>query len=204
VLGRHRVLWRYDPVFINREHTVRYHADSFGAIANALCGYTEKVTISFIDMYPKTKRNMAGLGITAMDTETKLEIARQLANVARENSIAIEACAENIELFRHGIARAKCIDDNLVSRIAGYPLDIGKDKSQRRECGCVASIDVGAYNTCGHGCLYCYANHSHSAVLENLKNHDKSSSLLIGGDIEKGGYTERIVKSNKLAQPTLF
>jgi len=199
-LGAHRLVWRYDPIFVNPRYSVSCHAESFGAMANALCGYAEKVTISFIDLYSKTERNMVGHAMETIGLETKHEIARQLAATARENSFAIDTCAENVELSRYGISHAKCIDDNLVGRIIGCPLDIGKDKSQRLECGCVASIDIGAYNTCRHGCLYCYANHSHSAVLENLQNHDKSSPLLIGGCPGTEGYSERELRSNRRVQ----
>ena len=42
-----------------------------------------------------------------------------------------------------------------------------KDKGQRKACGCVASKDIGAYNTCPHLCRYCYANFSDEAVMLN-------------------------------------
>ena len=190
-LGPSRVVWRYDPVFVNARYTVSHHAESFGAIANALKDYAEKAVFSFIDMYSKTERNMAGQSPEALGLEAKLEIARQLAQTARENSLAIDACAEDVDLSDYGIARAKCIDGNLVSRIAGRPLDAKKDKSQRPGCGCAASVDIGAYDTCLHGCLYCYANRSHSAALENARNHDKSSPLLVGALPEKGGGAQR-------------
>ena len=203
-LGAYKVVWRYDPIFVNTKYTVSYHVEHFGIIANALRGYTEKATISFIDMYSKTERNMSGQKPEAISQETKREIARQLADTARENSLAIETCAQDIELCQYGITRAKCIDDNLVSRIIGCLIDIRKDKSQRRECGCVASVDIGAYNTCLHGCLYCYANHSHSAVLENTQAHDKLSPLLIGKCSGLDGYTEREAKSSRRVQGELW
>ena len=182
-LGAHRVVWRYDPIFVNGQYTVSYHAENFGMIAGALRGYTEKAIISFIDMYPKTERNMSGHKPEAIGPETKHLIAGQLAASA---PIAIETCAEDIDLSQYGITRAKCIDDNLVSRIMGHPLDVKKDRSQRPECGCVASVDIGAYNTCLNGCLYCYANHSRPAVLGNLRAHDKTSPLLVGAMAEGG------------------
>jgi len=203
-LGAHRVVWRYDPIFVNEQYTVSYHTENFGAIANALRGYAEKTTFSFIDMYSKTERNMSGQKPETISLEAKHEIAKQLADTARDNSFAIETCAEDIELSQYGIAHGKCIDDNLVSRIVGYPLDIKKDKSQRRECGCVASVDIGAYNTCLNGCLYCYANSSHSAALKNTRDHDKASPLLIGACTEANGYTEPAARSNRRVQRELW
>jgi len=203
-LGAHRVVWRYDPIFVNDRYTISYHIENFGAIATALRGYAQKVIFSFVDMYSKTERNLSGQKPEALEVESRHEIARQLADAARENSLAIETCAEDLELSRYGIARGKCIDDNLVGQIIGCPLDIKKDKSQRRECGCVASVDIGAYNTCLHGCLYCYANSSHSAALENSREHDKASPLLVGARAGAGGYAEPAAKSNRRVQRELW
>ena len=202
-LGPHRVVWRYDPIFVNARYTVSFHAESFGSTARALRGYTEKATISFMDMYRKTERNMAALAPETLGPEAKLDIAGRLAAAARENSLTMDACAEDIDLSVHGISRAKCIDDRLVARIAGYRIDAKKDKSQRRECGCVAAVDVGAYDTCLHGCLYCYANRGFGAARENAQNHDKSSPLLVG---RPGAETcvELGAKSDRQAQGELW
>jgi len=197
-IGAYRVVWRYDPIFINTKYTVSYHVENFGMIADALRGYTEKVIISFIDMYSKTERNMSGQKLEPITLETKHKITKQFADAA---PMMIETCAEK---FQYGTASAKCIDDNLISRIIGCPLDIKKDKSQRLECGCVASVDIGAYNTCLNGCLYCYANHSHSVVLENMRVHDKSSPLLVGEWSGMETFTELEAKSNKCIQGELW
>ncbi|MDR2701691.1 MAG: DUF1848 domain-containing protein [Spirochaetaceae bacterium] len=196
-LGAHRVIWRYDPILINRKYTIQYHVEKFSEIANALKGYSEKVTISFIDFYSKTERNMSELEIGKNNSEMKFFIAEKLADIAHENSFIIDTCAEDIDLSQYGIMHAKCIDDNLIERIIGCPVDIKKDKTQRLECGCIASVDIGAYNTCCHGCLYCYANYSDSVVAGNIQNHNKFSPLMIGECFEEDRCTEREAKSNK-------
>jgi len=180
ILGAHRVVWRYDPILINKKYTVQYHVEKFNKIANALKGYSEKVTISFIDFYSKTERSMSELEVEKNNFEIQCSIAEQLAGIAYENSFIIDTCAEDIDLSKYGITHAKCIDDNLIKRITGCPIDIKKDKTQRAQCGCIASVDIGAYNTCPHGCLYCYANYSRSVVAKNTRNHNKNSPLLIG------------------------
>ena len=42
-----------------------------------------------------------------------------------------------------------------------------RDKGQRQYCGCMASKDIGEYNTCPHLCEYCYANASKEVALRN-------------------------------------
>jgi hypothetical protein len=188
-IGPHRVVWRYDPILVNEKYSLGFHAEQFGETASLLKGCTEKVTISFIDLYAKTARNTSGLNITGMSLEETNKLAEQLASIAGENGMTIAACAEAGDFSPYGVARAKCIDDKLIERICGYPPDLKKDKSQRPECGCVASVDIGAYNTCPHGCRYCYANHSYTAVSENIQNHNPRSPLLIGepaGDADNG------------------
>ncbi len=46
-----------------------------------------------------------------------------------------------------------------------------RDNGQLAFCGCIASKDIGEYNTCAHLCEYCYANNSKEAALHNLSTH---------------------------------
>ena len=94
-------------------------------------------------------------------------IARNLADIGSKFNITLETCSEKIDLSEYGIKKGKCIDDQLISRIIGCDVSIKKDNTQREECGCVKSIDIGQYNTCQHFCGYCYANFNYSKVKEN-------------------------------------
>lgn len=69
-IGKERVVWRYDPIFLNQRYTVSYHLAAFSEIARRLRGYTERVVISFIDLYAKTKRNTAGLFLSPPEGDT--------------------------------------------------------------------------------------------------------------------------------------
>ena len=107
-------------------------------------------------------------------------LAKHLADIARSYGLAIQSCAEAMDLQAYGIQHARCIDDRLFEKLSGRPLQGVKDTRQRRACGCVESVDIGAYNTCQNGCRYCYATFSARAVAANTGRHDPQSPLLVG------------------------
>jgi len=160
MIGSQRVIWRYDPILLNTKYTVDYHYEKFAEAACQLKNYTEKVIISFIDFYKKISANIKLHGITDIPSEEKSILAERFSKIARENNLIIETCAEDIDLSRYNIGHAKCIDDGLISKITRKNLSYKKDKNQRFECGCVSSVDIGEYNTCSNGCIYCYANNN--------------------------------------------
>jgi DNA repair photolyase len=202
--GAQRVIWRYDPVLLNDRYTIEFHIDKFNEIAHQLKGYTEKVTFSFIDFYKKITENIKIHGIVEMTTEQKNTLAENFSNAARENNLLIDTCAEDIDLSRFNIGRAKCIDGGLIAKITGYDLAVDKDRNQRVECGCVESIDIGEYNSCLNGCVYCYANNSQNIAADNYKKHNQLSPLLIDDQNIGGIVSERKVSSNKILQKEIF
>jgi DNA repair photolyase len=200
----YRVIWRYDPILLNDKYTVSYHIDNFALLARNLKGFTEKVTISFIDFYPKIMKNIDALNIREISVEEKMTLVESLSHIARENGFAMDTCAEDVDCSKYGVTHAKCIDDTLIERIMGCSLQVAKDKTQRLMCGCVASVDIGAYNSCLNGCLYCYANFSKKIVQDNSSKHDPDSPLLIGDCLTNDSVTERLLASNKIMQNKLF
>ena len=177
-IGREKVIWRYDPILLNPRYTETYHIRQFEQLARRLAGYTEKCTISFIDFYPKIAGAVKALGLTPIPDEQKRQLAKSLSEIASSYGLGLDACAEALDLSDLGIGRARCIDAQLIGRITGRPVSARKDRNQRPACGCAESADIGAYNTCAHGCRYCYANHSAGTVEYNRRLYDADAPLL--------------------------
>lgn len=204
MIGPDRVVWRYDPILINGRYTVDYHLRAFEEMAGKLRDYTRKVTISFVDEnYRGVKHNMRKLALSPFPVEMQINLASRLAEIARACGLAIDACAEKIDLQHLGIEPARCIDGRLFEKLLGCHLNVGRDKNQRPECGCAASIDVGMYNTCFNGCLYCYANYNPRLVARNFTRHNPHSPLLIGEAGSGDVITEREAGSCKDMQMRL-
>ena len=203
-IGKDRVVWRYDPIFLNEKYNMEYHLKYFEILAEKLSGYTEKCTISFLDIYKNIQRNISPLRISVPSTEHKLVLMQEFSRIAQRFNLYIDTCAENIDLSKYNIGHACCVDKQRFERIGNYILDVGKDKNQRLECGCISSIDIGAYNTCKNGCIYCYANFSQNSVVKNNLIHDPSSPLLFGNIGENDIIKTRKISSCKNCQISLF
>lgn len=206
MIGKDRVIWRYDPILINEKYTVEYHIRAFATIAEALKDYTTKVIISFVDLYAKTQRNTKGLNIQDISDDEMRKMAGQLADIAHKNGLEIESCAELIDLEEVGVKHGCCIDKRLIEKIIGCPLKGDKDKNQRPECGCFESVEVGTYNTCKNGCKYCYANYNNEQVISQTHLYDPDSPILCAVINEEDGdkINERKVKSLKDIQISMF
>jgi len=204
LVGPERVIWRYDPIFLNDKYSVNYHIDFFEKIARRLKGYSRKCIISFIDYYRNTVNNVKPLDITHLTEQDKNLLAKNLSTLAYEYGFSMETCAEGIDLAKYGINHARCIDDRLLEEISEYSLEIEKDKSQRLECGCVSSVDVGLYNTCQNGCKYCYANYSLKTVAKNVQEHDVMSPLLSGRTEGIDTISEKKTVSHRSYQTSFF
>ncbi len=203
-IGQEKTIWRYDPIIITDTIDINFHANAFEALATKLEGYTSRCVISFIDAYKKTERNMKHINASMIDNQMMQKIGERLSTIAMSHNISLETCSETVDLSPVGIKHAKCIDGRLIAEIVGQNINVDKDKNQRDICGCVASIDIGAYNTCKHGCLYCYANFSATAVNNSLLKHNPNSPMLIGDLEPENKVTERKMESYIDSQLRLF
>lgn len=200
LIGSDRVIWRYDPIFLSKTYTMDYHIYYFEELAKRLSSYTKKCTISFLDFYRNTEKNIASLGIIKFSVELQEQLAKYIAQIAHSYGLQVDTCAERINLQQYGIGHARCIDDRLLGQLIQYPLSVKKDKNQRLECGCIESLDIGAYNTCCNGCQYCYANYNEKVVEINSGKHNPDSPLLIGEVGSEDKITERKMFSCKVNQ----
>jgi DNA repair photolyase len=188
-IGARAVGWRYDPIFITDKYTVDYHIKSFEKMAENLSGYVNQCVISFIDLYEKTKRNFRD--VREVKSEEQELLAREFTRIGKKYSIVIRTCCENGDLQKYGIDVSGCMTKPVMEKAIGCTFNIPKSKkSTRSACDCLLGNDIGMYNTCGHACVYCYANYDRKTVLNNMKQHNPTSPFLIGGLREGDKVTE--------------
>ena len=178
-VGVRSVGWRYDPIFLSERYTAEYHLRAFEKIASALDGYTKTAVISFIDLYPKVRRNFPQA--REVGRETRLALGKEMVKIAAAHGMTVKPCAEGDELAPFGADCGGCMRISDYERAIGKRLNAPKKKGARAECACYLSCDIGAYNTCRHLCRYCYANTEPATVLAQSRLHDLDSPFLIGG-----------------------
>lgn len=218
-LGKGCVIWRFDPMILTDDISIDDLLRKVQNIGDQLKDYTEKLVFSYADIaiYKKVKHNLEANGIPYHEWNIVQmeEFADKLSamNRDREWNFQIATCGEKIDIRKYGIIHNRCIDGDLITRLAwndkelmdfmkvkieempaptlfGQPeLPDGaillphnryfisthkKDSGQRQFCECMASKDIGEYNTCPHLCEYCYANTTKRIALENWKSHQNN------------------------------
>ena len=180
-VGVDSVGWRYDPIFIDETHSVDWHISQFEKMAERLAGYMRTCVISFIDIYKKVERNFPEA--RQVSKQDRIKIGQAFIGIAKECGMTIKPCAEGDELARYGADCTGCMTVKTYETALHICLDVPKQKSNQRngQCACFMGVDIGAYDTCGHLCKYCYANANTGLVKANMKRHDPKSPFLIGG-----------------------
>lgn len=170
--GPETVLWRYDPILISDITPADYHKARFAELASELAGSTGRCYFSFPTFYGKVIRSAARLeretGLRCVDPpiQEKIELANELADIAESFGIRMFTCCGDY-LLSDRISKAHCIDAELLSRLYPDRAFALRHKGTREECGCFESTDIGEYDTCGHGCVYCYAEWIRARVKES-------------------------------------
>ncbi|MGA2068734.1 MAG: DUF1848 domain-containing protein [Thermoguttaceae bacterium] len=184
-LGPKRVTWRYDPIVFTGLTPPAFHQENFQRLAESLRGHTHRVVVSIVDMYRKIEKRLKKLegtpaAVRTCDAEEFGPLMRRLAGLAGENAMEIVSCSEEVDLRPFGILPGKCVDNRVIAEAFGIEVPGTKDPSQRKACGCVASRDIGMYESCLFGCQYCYATKSFEQARLNFESHDPESPSMLG------------------------
>lgn len=122
------------------------------------------------------------------------ELAGELAAIGAEHGITLYACCDDALVGAMGegsanqdpggpaaVRKARCVDPEVLGRLRPdlglcFPL-----RPTRDQCGCAASVDIGAYDTCLFGCAYCYATRSTGVARRRRRAHDPTAAALLPG-----------------------
>lgn len=178
IVGPQRMAWRYDPILLTKEYTVRRHLETFDYIAGRLSGQFDRCIFSFVEMYSKHKTNLPELiPITKAEMD---QIAAGIGAIAAKRGFLLQTCGPEEDYARYGIHTSGCVTLEMLGRANGLTFRNLKHKGFRKGCHCMESRDIGALNSCLNGCKYCYANKNAQLPRENYALHDPDSPLLIG------------------------
>jgi hypothetical protein len=180
--GARAAVWRYDPIMMTSEIDAEAHAVNFAALAGSLAGTVDEVVLSFVNPYRKTARNLDRAatrhGFVWHDppADEKRVLLARLAAIAADSGIQATLCTQP-DLIVPGIGEARCIDAQRLSDVAQAPVS-AKESGNRPGCRCALSRDIGAYDTCPHGCVYCYAVAERDRALARYRAHDPEAERL--------------------------
>lgn len=190
-IGIDNTIIRYDPIFISPKYNLDYHIKAFEKLCSLLEGYVKTIIVSFLDDYQNVRRNKNILNYQTLTETDYKAIGLNFSRIAQKYHMRVQTCFEDRNLSEYGFKVGDCLSKEIAFKLTGknYP----KWKARKEgKCNCVAMVDIGAYNTCGHFCKYCYANYDEAKVKENRGKHDPNSSLLIGNLKEDDIIKERL------------
>lgn len=181
--GPRAAVWRYDPIVVTGATPPAWHRETFATLAGALRGVTDEAVVSFLQPYRKTARNLAAAGLSWRDPELeeKRALLADLAAIAAGHGMALTLCTQPGLADVPGVAPARCVDAARLSDLAGRPVP-AKEKGNRPGCLCAESRDIGDYDTCPHGCVYCYAVANRAVAQRRFAAHDPDGPFLFPRD----------------------
>lgn len=175
--------WRYDPIVISDITNLNFHLENFEYIASSLKGYVERCYFSYAIQYGKVKRNFDKFQkennciVNEPSIDFKIILSNQLADIANKYGMSMQTCCDDFLINEH-IKKAHCIDGSIIEDLFYKNNFKYAEKPTRKECGCTESTDIGAYDTCPHGCIYCYANINKEKANNLYSKHEIDSAFL--------------------------
>ncbi len=202
LVGKEKVFWRYDPVFLTNKYDLSYHQIAFGTACANFGSYVNRCIYSYVNLYEKVKRHMPEL--EEWTIEKKKEIATVLGQEAKLYNVIIQTCNCNLDLTEYGVGKSGCLTKELLNSV----LDLNvKDLKPNGTLGCgfcYPVVNIGEYNTCLNKCKYCYASSDFDACEKNYTKHDPDSPYLIGHGTSMDEVYERKADSVKSNEFSLF
>jgi hypothetical protein len=200
--------WRFDPIILSSISDEDFYLNEFVKLAAELEGLVERCYVSFVTGYGKVKRNFAHLqettGVTVYQRsdEEEIDLANRLASIAAQHGITMCSCCGDY-LLGNRIQKGHCVDGALVEELF-FPEGLAyKAKPTRPQCGCTESVDIGTYDTCPHGCVYCYANANQATARKAFARHDPDAAFLGFGKAQSDAWLAKL-RQNRMAEDKLF
>lgn len=192
IIGIDNIYIRYDPIFISDKYNINYHIKAFDKLCTLLEGYVKHFIISFIDDYKNVRKNKNILKNKEFKESDYQKIGINFSKSASTHGMTIQTCFEDINLIEYGFIKEDCLSHEHAYKLTGKANFKNWNARKEKKCHCVEMVDIGVYNSCKHFCKYCYANYDEKKVIDNYKNHNPDSPLLIGNleenDIIKNRY----------------
>jgi hypothetical protein len=173
-VGPDRLLWRYDPILLTESMPPAWHIAQFARLAAQLAGATRRVKLSLYQPYRYAATRLRRLGGRLLEAPDIGGLCRALTEAAAAHGMTVESCAGALP----GVRAGRCIDPLYLAGVLGVAVRPGKDPGQRPGCGCAPSKDIGAYDTCPHGCAYCYATHRDGEAERRQIAHDADAPMI--------------------------
>ena len=135
-----------------------------------------------MEPYRKIRKRMESAKAQLMvpDEKDLAAMFLSLAVMARDAGMEPVSCADEAGLGDLGFTPGACVDALLCNRLFGLAIPESKDASQRQACRCAQSRDIGMYDACPAGCVYCYATQNFTRSRLANARHDAGSASLLG------------------------
>ncbi len=174
-----RLAIRYDPlidvIYQDKIRISNIDMNLFGEIlSRAHVLGIKRVIVSYVTLYQKVEKRLMKNGFTIVHHRIE-EIIDFIKNkmIPRTEKLGMELST----CVLPDLTSKGCIDGETL--IALHPLhqacSKAKDRSQRENCHCTKSLDIGQWFACYHNCLYCYGNPTPRQRISSAKSEEPGS-----------------------------